>query len=87
MVTHRDLAEAQSFSRRRLVAAFVSGESGPETESLRPGRVLVGGLVLAGLVVTGMAVRHEIVDHGFVSRQRGRYRQVAAVPATVVLAR
>lgn len=64
MVAPRDLAEAQSFSRRRLVTAFVAGTSGPETESPRPGRALVGGLVLAGLLLAGVAVRHELGSHG-----------------------
>ena len=70
MITHRDLAEAQSFSRRRLVTAFVSGTKGPGTESLRPGRALVGGLVLVGLLVAGVAVRHELVLGGLRARQR-----------------
>jgi hypothetical protein len=57
MTTRRDLVEAYSFSRRRLVTAFISGAPrGGETESPRPGRTIVAGVVLAILVVAGAAV-------------------------------
>ena len=57
MATKTDLVEAYSFSRRRLVTAFVSGApGGREVEPARPGRALVGGLALALLVVAGGAV-------------------------------
>jgi hypothetical protein len=52
----RDLAEANAFARRRLVAAFVSGASaGCETESARSGRTVVGGLAMAALLLAGAA--------------------------------
>lgn len=57
MATKRDLVEAYSFSRRRLVTAFVSGApGGREVEPARPGRTIVGGLALAVLLVAGAAV-------------------------------
>lgn len=57
MSTKRDLVEAHSFSRRRLVTAFVSGApGGREVEPNRPGRMVVGGVGLAVLVVAAGAV-------------------------------
>lgn len=57
MTTRRDLVEAYSFSRRRLVTAFISGApGGSETEPPRAGRTIVAGVVLAVLVVAGAAV-------------------------------
>ena len=57
MATKKDLVEAYSFSRRRLVTAFVSGApGGREVEPTRPGRAIVGGLALAVLLIAGGAV-------------------------------
>ncbi len=57
MATKTDLVEAYSFSRRRLVTAFVSGApGGREVEPARPGRTIVGGLALAVLLVAGRAI-------------------------------
>jgi type VII secretion protein EccB len=57
MSSKRDLVEAHSFNRRRLVTAFVSGApGGREVEPVRYGRTLVGGLVLAALMLAGAAV-------------------------------
>lgn len=57
MATKRDLVEAYSFNRRRLVTAFVSGApGGREVEPVRHGRTLIGGLVLALLIVAGAAL-------------------------------
>ncbi len=57
MSSKRDLVEAHSFNRRRLVTAFISGApGGREVEPVRPGRTLVGGLVLAVLLVAGAGV-------------------------------
>lgn len=57
MATKKDLVEAYSFSRRRLVTAFVSGApGGREVEPARPGRMIVGGVALAILLVAGAAV-------------------------------
>ncbi len=57
MSSKRDLVEAHSFNRRRLVTAFVSGApGGREVEPVRYGRTLVGGVVLALLIVAGAAV-------------------------------
>jgi type VII secretion protein EccB len=57
MATKRDLVEAHSFSRRRLVTAFVSGApGGREVEPARPGRTIVGGVALGVLLMAGAAV-------------------------------
>lgn len=57
MATKKDLVEAYSFSRRRLVTAFISGApGGREVEPSRPGRTIVGGLALAVLLIAGAAV-------------------------------
>ncbi|MBZ5739035.1 type VII secretion protein EccB [Nocardioides mangrovi] len=57
MATKKDLVEAYSFSRRRLVTAFVSGApGGREVEPARPGRTIVGGLALAVLLAAGAAI-------------------------------
>jgi hypothetical protein len=54
MTTYRDLADADAFHHRRLVAAFVSGaRAGVGAEPPRAGRCLVGGLVLT--VILGCA--------------------------------
>lgn len=57
MATKKDLVEAYSFSRRRLVTAFVSGApGGREVEPTKPGRTIVGGLALAVLLLAGAAI-------------------------------
>src|SRR4051812_103290 len=57
MATKKDLVEAYSFSRRRLVTAFVSGApGGREVEPARPGRTIVGGVALAVLLSAGAAI-------------------------------
>jgi hypothetical protein len=57
MATKKDLVEAYSFSRRRLVTAFVSGApGGREVEPVRPGRVLIGGIALSVLLMAGAAI-------------------------------
>ncbi len=57
MATKKDLVEAYSFSRRRLVTAFVSGApGGREVEPSRPGRTIIGGIALAVLLVAGALV-------------------------------
>ena len=57
MSTKKDLVEAYSFSRRRLVTAFVSGApGGREVEPSRPGRTIVGGVALAVLLAAGAAI-------------------------------
>lgn len=57
MATKKDLVDAYSFSRRRLVTAFVSGApGGREVEPARPGRSIVGGLALAVLLIAGAAI-------------------------------
>jgi type VII secretion protein EccB len=54
MATKKDLVEAQSFSRRRLTTAFVSGApGGREVEPHRPLRAVVGGLALTAVLVLG----------------------------------
>ena len=57
MATKKDLVEAHSFSRRRLVTAFVSGApGGREVEPARPGRTIIGGLALAVLLIAAAAI-------------------------------
>jgi type VII secretion protein EccB len=57
MSSKRDLVEAHSFNRRRLITAFTSGApGGREVESPRHGRTLLGGAVLAVLVIVGAAI-------------------------------
>ncbi|GAB2979262.1 type VII secretion protein EccB [Nocardioides montaniterrae] len=57
MATKKDLVEAYSFSRRRLVTAFVSGApGGREVEPSRPGRTVIGGLALGVLLLAGAAI-------------------------------
>lgn len=54
MATKKDLVEAQSFSRRRLTTAFVSGSpGGREVEPHRPMKAVVGGLALTVVLVLG----------------------------------
>lgn len=55
--TWRDLAEAQSFWRRRLLAAYLSGSpDGPAVAPPRTGRALVLGALLAGVVAVAGVV-------------------------------
>jgi hypothetical protein len=57
MPTRRDLVEAQSFNRRRLVTAFLSGApGGREVDPARPWRLVVGGVALAVLLTAGAGV-------------------------------
>lgn len=57
MATKKDLVEAYSFSKRRLVTAFISGApGGREVEPVRPGRVLIGGVALSVLLLAGAAI-------------------------------
>ncbi|MFQ6173367.1 type VII secretion protein EccB [Oryzobacter sp. R7] len=54
MATKKDLVDAQSFSRRRLTTAFVSGApGGREVEPHRPLRAVAGGLALTAVLVLG----------------------------------
>ncbi|NCT89730.1 type VII secretion protein EccB [Cellulomonas sp. APG4] len=54
MATKKDLVEAQTFSRRRLLTAFVSGApGGRELEPGKPLRAVVGGVTLSVLLVLG----------------------------------
>jgi hypothetical protein len=57
MATKKDLVEAYSFSRRRLVTAFVSGApGGREVEPARPGRAVIGGIAIAVLLLAGAVI-------------------------------
>ena len=54
MASKKDLVEAQTFSRRRLLTAFVSGApGGRELEPTKPLRAVVAGVGLSVLVVLG----------------------------------
>ena len=87
MATKKDLVEAYSFSRRRLVTAFLSGApGGREVEPSRPGRTVVGGLALAVLLIAGAAIASVLA-----SRTPEDWNQVGLVvtrgdqPATYVI--
>jgi Type VII secretion system ESX-1, transport TM domain B len=87
MATKKDLVEAYSFSRRRLVTAFLSGApGGREVEPARPGRTIVGGLALAVLLIAGAAIASVLA-----SRTPEDWNQVGLVyargdqPATYVI--
>lgn len=57
MATKKDLVEAHSFSKRRLITAFISGApGGREVEPVRPGRVLIGGVAISLLLLAGAAI-------------------------------
>lgn len=54
MASKRDLVEAQTYSRRRLLTAFVSGApSGQELEPTKPLRGVVAGVLLSAVLVLG----------------------------------
>ena len=54
MATKKELVEAQTFSKRRLLTAFTSGApGGRELEPTSPAKGVIAGLVLAALVVGG----------------------------------
>jgi len=54
VASKKDLTEAQSFSRRRLLTAFTSGAVGTtELEPAKPLRAVVAGMALTALVVLG----------------------------------
>lgn len=56
MVGNKDLAEAGSFARRRLVGAFVSGTSaGQPSDPSPPGRTIAVGVLIALLLLAGAA--------------------------------
>jgi hypothetical protein len=75
MTTYRDVAEADAFLRRRLVAAFLSGErTRSGTDGPRPGRCLAGGLVLAMLLAAVVAASIVATGHPAVSWIRGGVR-------------
>jgi len=57
VTSRKDLLEAQAFTRRRLLAALVSGApGGREPEPTGTGRALLGGVVVAVLVALVVAV-------------------------------
>lgn len=63
MVTNKDLVEASSFGRRRLVQAFVSGTSTRRRSgSVSPGRTVVVGILLALLLLAGAAVTRYVAS-------------------------
>jgi hypothetical protein len=64
VATQRELAEAHSFVRRRLVTALVSGSpGGREVERPGCGRAVVGGVVLALLLMAVAAVSGVLARH------------------------
>lgn len=55
MPSTKDLLEAHSYARRRLVAAFLTGDPAPDLARPGPVRLLVLSLVAAALLVGGVA--------------------------------
>lgn len=54
VVTKKELLEAQSFSRRRLLTAFTAGApGGQEAEPAKPWRAVIGGVALTALLIGG----------------------------------
>jgi type VII secretion protein EccB len=54
MATKKDLIEAQGFSRRRLLSAFVGGApGGKELEPAQPLRAVIAGVALSVMVIIG----------------------------------
>ena len=54
MATKKELIEAQGFSRRRLLSAFVGGApGGKELEPAQPLRAVVAGVALTAMVILG----------------------------------
>ena len=63
MVSNKDLVEASSFVRRRVVRAFVTGTSvGQPGEPVPPARSLVVGVLLALLLLAGAAVTPHVAS-------------------------
>lgn len=57
MATKKELIQAQSYSRRRLLTAFVSGTpGGKELEPAKPLRAVIAGISLAVLLVVGSLI-------------------------------
>lgn len=57
MATRRELIEAQGFTRRRLIAAFLHGEDyDPDSLPRRPNRFLYAGIVIVVLAMIGNAL-------------------------------
>lgn len=62
MPTSRDLVEAQAFERRRIVRAFLSGDSrGPAREPVRTARWLVVSAILAVVLTLGAAASRALL--------------------------
>ncbi|MGO2518499.1 MAG: type VII secretion protein EccB [Microbacterium sp.] len=54
MATKKDLIEAQGFSRRRLLSAFVGGApGGKELDPAKPLRAVIAGIALTAMVIVG----------------------------------
>ena len=54
-MSSRDLVDAATFHRRRLVAAFLTGRADAQAPP-RPGRRVLVGAVIAGLLLVGAAL-------------------------------
>jgi hypothetical protein len=62
MTTSRDLVEAASWTRRRLVTALVAGApGGREARPERPGRQVAASAVLAAVVGAGAVLLERLV--------------------------
>jgi hypothetical protein len=75
MTSHRDLAEADAFERRRLATALVSGiRAGPAGEPPRSARLVIGGLVLTAALVAVPAASHALSGHPNLGCDHGHAR-------------
>lgn len=70
-LTSRDLLEADSFHRRRLVTAFISGSpGGREVEPRREGRTIVAAVALGLLLAAGIAAGRAASGHSTTDEPR-----------------
>jgi type VII secretion protein EccB len=86
LATKRDLVEAHTFSRRRLVTAFVSGApGGREVEPARPSRAIVGGLVIGVLLLAGALIAGVFVPKPADLRSVGLFQATEDTETYIVL--
>ncbi len=72
MHPYRVLAEAEAFHRRRLVAAFTSGQTdGARSRSPASGRCLVGGLLLSAVCAAAVAAGGHACGHPDLTWEHG----------------
>ena len=83
MASSSELVEAQAYTRRRLVTAFVTGTVDGSVEVRSPWRALVVGLLLAGALVGGCAAApwvREAMSDGAVARATAALARAEPAP-------